>query len=248
MVGASQSLAGPNYVLNTIVAESLCEIADALESARDAADLEERVQGLLQRYAREHRRIVFNGDNYSAEWVAEAERRGLPNLRSTVESLATITDPEHAELFAKHRVLAPAELEARRDILLETYAKTIHIEALTMLQMIRRQVMPAAVRYAGDVAAAATAIATAGGENRTAAGLLAEVCSLTDRLRENTELLDKAVAACQDTHRPLHRAEAYRAKVVPAMGAVREAADRLETRVDATYWPMPTYAEMLDIR
>jgi len=245
MVGSSQSIAGANFVQNTIVAESLREIADEVEGA---SDVEAAVQSLLQRYAKEHKRIIFNGDNYSEAWAAEAERRGLPDLRNTVDALAELMNSDHVELLERHGVLARHELAARHEIFMETYCKHIRIEARTMLQMVRRQVLPAAIRHSGRVAQAAVAVKNAGVENAAAGGELAQVCELTDQLREGLAELEKELAATEAIAGSPDRAAGYRDKVIPTMRAVRRAADCLEQIIDAELWTLPTYAEMLFLR
>lgn len=247
MAGPSQSLASPNYVLNTIVAEMLGEIADVLESV-PASELETRVQKLLQEYARQHKRIIFNGDNYSDDWVREAEARGLPNINNTVDSLAAITKKKHADVFEKHCVLSKEELHARQEILFEHYAYTLNIEAATTEQMARRHILPAAVKYAGEVAQSFSTLkqadlpAGAVGENAKA------IAELVDTLQVNLTTLAKAREKAIGQGEPHQSATCYRDEVVPAMNAVREAADQLEMLVDAREWPLPTYAEMLFIR
>src|SRR5699024_4111969 len=144
MLGSSMSIAGPNIVLNTIVAESFRQFADLLENSTDFThDLNQLIRDTIM----QHKRIIFNGNNYSPAWVKEAERRGLLNLRSTPAALTRLNTPENLELFATHRVFSADELRARTDILLENYHKTIHIEALTMLEMARRDILPAAYAY-----------------------------------------------------------------------------------------------------
>ena len=148
MVGSTQSVAGPNFVLNTIVAESLCQIADQLEKSKD---VKAAAQKILQGIAKDHARIIFNGDNYTDEWVVEAEKRGLPNMRSSVEALETIASKGNQDLFSKHGVLTKQELKARAEILLENYVNLINIEALTTLSMAKRQILPACIEFSGSV-------------------------------------------------------------------------------------------------
>jgi glutamine synthetase len=245
MVGSSQSTAGPMFVLNTIVADILSEIADNLEKSKDVkAD----AQKLLQKIATDHSRIVFNGDNYSPGWVVDAAKRGLPNLASTVEALKVITDQEHIDLFSKHGVLSETELEARKELLFEAYGRTINIEARTLLSMVKRQVLPAAAEYSGELGEAVGAIAAAGVKAETQKKMLEKVCGLITRLYDGVEKLEKAVSVAGDIRESSEQAEAYRGIVIPAMEAVRGASDELEKIVDAELWPFPTYAEMLFIR
>ena len=245
MPGSSFSLAGPNFVLNTIVAEALSEVADVLEKARD---VNKSAQSLLQKYAKEHKHIIFNGDNYSAEWVAEAARRGLPNVANTVDSLQTITSPKNVKVMKKHNVLSPVELHARQEILIENYSATINIEALTTSQIGRRQILPVAVLFSGQVADAVRALEDTGASAGAQRRLLKDVCDQTDRLSACLDTLDKAVASATAVADATKRAMVFRDAVVPSMNAVRTAADSLEGMVDAELWPLPSYAEMLFIR
>ncbi|MBN2449992.1 MAG: glutamine synthetase III [Lentisphaeria bacterium] len=245
MVGSSQSTAGPCFVLNTIVADSLSEIAAAIEGAED---VNAAAQALLQRYAREHKRIVFNGDNYSAEWAAEAARRGLPNITNTVDSLATLTAPEHVEVLARHGVLSRGELEARQGILLENYVKVIGIEGRTALQMACRQILPAAAAYAAKLAEGVCAVRDAGLDPAPQRVLLEEVCAQVARLKAGTEDLSTALADVEAARGARAKALASRDRILPAMEAVRHSADALESLVDAAMWPLPTYTEMLFCR
>ncbi|MCI0499470.1 MAG: glutamine synthetase III [Planctomycetales bacterium] len=245
MVGSSQSTAGPCFTLNTIVADALMEIADELEKSKNvAAD----AQKIIKRIAAEHSRILFNGDNYGEKWVQEAAQRGLPNIRSTVESLETITDKSHVELFVRHKVFSKQELYAREEILLENYSKTINIEANTMLSIAKRQILPACMEYCGCLASSAGVAADAGVTCRAIHKTLETVSRLTDELDDAIEALQTAVAMSKTMGKPVQSARSYRDRVIPAMQAVRSAADALETLVDAGLWPLPSYAEMLFLR
>jgi glutamine synthetase len=245
MVGSSQSTAGPMFVLNTIVADILSEVADELEKSKN---INADTQKLLQRIVKEHARIIYNGDNYVEEWAKEAEKRGLPNIRSSVDSILTIYEPEHIKLFSKHNVLSKVELHARMEILLENYAKTLNIEAMTMLQMGRRQILPAAIAFAGKVACSMNSMSAAGIKPEAQKALLKKANDLIAELSEGLNVLQVAVAKAKETDKADKKAETYRDKVVPAMVEVRRVADELETIVDAELWPMPTYAQMLFIR
>ena len=245
MVGSTQSVAGPNFVLNTIVAEMLCEIADELEKAED---VKSATQKLLQKIANDHKRIVYNGDNYTEQWVQEAARRGLPNIRSTVESLKTITDDENVKVFEKHKVLSKQELEARTEILLEAYSMQINIEAMTTLNMAKRQILPASIEYSGLLADVVNSIGTAGGDAATQKELLGKTCDLISSLEKGIKELGSAVEKARSKELGLAQAEFYRDAVITAMSAVRGSADKLEEIVDADIWPLPTYAEMLFLK
>lgn len=245
MVGSAQSTAGPSFVVNAIVADVLCEIADELEKAED---VHATAQAILQRIASEHSKIIFNGDNYTEEWVREAERRGLPNIRNSVDGLKPMLDKDVEKLFVKHGILSKHELLARYEILEERYCKEINIEALTTLQMAKRQIMPAVIEYTGIVANSVVAIKAAGAAAKAQSKILADLCSLTDSLQVNIVNLETAVNKASEVSNVTKEAEAYRDMVIPAMSAVRRVADELETIVDAEIWPLPTYADMLFLR
>jgi len=245
MVGSSQSISGPCFVLNTIVADTLCDVADVLEKA---GDVKAAAQKILQDIAVQHARIVYIGDNYCEEWVTEAARRGLPNVRATYESLRDICTEEHFTLFSKHGVLSQEELEARTEVLFEGYSKQINIEALTMLNMAKRQILPACCEYSGRLGQAVAAVASAGVPVDTKKKLLTRVCDLITTMEDRIEALEKAVAQAHETHGAEAHARSYREDVLPAMAALRQTADELETIVDAKLWPLPSYAEMLFVR
>ncbi len=242
MVGSSQSVSGPNFVLNTIVAESLSRFADELERTDNVVSA---AQEILTRVAAENARVIYNGDNYTEQWVAEAERRGLPHMRSTVESLECIPSKEHSAMFVRHGVLTKQELAARTEILQETYCMLINIEARTMVSMARRQILPACCEYATRLADSATAISEAGVDAATQTRMLTRVTQLISALDKGVEVLEAAAAKASQAGNLTRQARAYRDTVVPAMATVRAAADELETIVDAELWPLPTYAEML---
>jgi glutamine synthetase len=245
MVGSSQSISGPNFVLNTIVAETLCEIADKLEG-KDAVNAE--AQKIVQQIFRDHGRIVFNGNNYTSEWVKIAEERGLPNFTSTVEALPTLTNDRNVKLFEKHGVLNRTELEARRDIVLENYIKTINIEALTALEMARRQILPAGITFASRLADSINSVKATGIEVLTSAQgeLLQEVSSALASLKKNINALEKAQAEAEKMHGDVYKqAQFYRDSVFAAINTLRIDADNLETMVDKNLWPFPTYADLL---
>ena len=245
MVGSLQSTAGPSFVLNTVAADALAEIADELEKA---TDVPAACQAILSRIAKDHERIVFNGDNYSPEWVDEAARRGLPNIASTVESLETLFDDDCAELFERHAVLTRAELRARTEILLEGYCKQINIEASTMSQMARRQIVPSALAYAGHLAGNLSAMSEAGLDISASKATLEKINAGINELISALDVLDSARQAAADLEDSVAAGRAYRDQVRSAMAAVRTPADTLESLVDADMWPLPSYAEMLFMR
>ena len=245
MVGSAQSVAGPNFVLNTMVADILCEIADELEKAKD---VHAAAQAILQRIATQHSRIIFNGDNYTDDWAKEAERRGLPNIRNSVDGLKAMVDKDVETLFTKHGVLTKEELHARYEILQERYCKEINIEGLTTLQMAKRQILPTVMDYSGMLAGTVASLKSAGVTAKAQSKVLGDVCSLIDLLQVNIVSLEEAIDRASSVEDVVKQAEGYRDMVVPAMAAVREAADKLETIVDHDIWPLPTYAQMLFVR
>ena len=245
MVGSTQSTSGPVFVINTIVADALSEIADELEKSNDVC---KSAQKILKGIAKDHKRIIFNGDNYSDAWVVEAEKRGLPNMRSTVEALESIMEKEHVALFKKHKVLSKQELAARTEILMEGYSAKINIEALTTLDIAKRQIMPAVVEYSARLGSTVSIVADTGVSCKSMQKSLEKVCALIDTLSDGIDALEVAVEKAQDTSKVTMQARAYRDSVIPAMNDVRAAADALEVLVDAEVWPLPTYAEMLFLR
>jgi glutamine synthetase len=245
MVGSSQSTSGPMFVLNTIVADVLCDIADELEKSKKA---EETAQNILKKIAVEHKKIIYNGDNYTEEWVKEAEKRGLPNIRSTVASLETIMLKENVALFEKHKVLTKTELHARADILFEAYNRSILIEAKTMLNMAKRQILPVCIKYSTELAGSAVSISSAGIDAKTQKDLLNNLCSLITSLNKDISKLEDSLAKAKEVSNVVESAKFARDKIFTAMQTLRATVDELEAVVDAKLWPMPTYAEMLFMR
>lgn len=245
MVGSSQSTAGPCFTLNTMVADVLMEIADVLETSKDPrAD----TQKLLKKITTDHARIVFNGDNYSDEWVKEAEKRGLPNIRSTVEAIETILDKENVDLYCRQGVLSAHELHARSEILLDNYSKTLNIEANVMLSIAKRDILPACIRYCGQVASTINGMMTAGLTPTVLQRELEKVNSITEDLSSAIAVLEKATGKAKQIEKAMTKARIFRDEVIPAMAELRKAADTLETIVDAALWPLPGYAQMLFLR
>ncbi len=245
-VGSSASVAWPNTVLNTIVAEALKEIADEIEAA-GGDDLRTRVTGVLQNVVKRHRRILFDGDNYSPEWHAEAENRGLPNLKETVDALPALLTEESVKAFGDLGVLSRAEAESRFNIYMEKYNKQLTIEARTMVSMARRIIAPAATRHQTELAEAASATADAGIDAAWQQEALQEFASLHQRLGRAIEALELAAdeAEIED---PLEHGRRIKERVKPAMAELREVVDELERRVSDDLWPLPTYREMLFVK
>jgi glutamine synthetase len=245
MVGSSQSIAGANFVLNTIVAEILSQVANKLEGSND---LNKDVQTLLQEIVKNHKRVIFNGNGYSDEWVAEAEKRGLPNIRSTVDAIPVLIAEKNVSVLSKHGVLSRTECESRYEINLENYIKTINIEALTTLEIANRQIVPSVIAYTTELATSIKAIKDAGVQVDVSAQteLLTEVSSLLASLKKNIKVLQDVTEKASSLHGDsFKQASYYRDVVFIQMGAVRADADKLETLVDADLWPIPTYSDLL---
>ncbi len=242
MVGSADSIASPNTTLNAIVAEAFCEAADVLEKADD---FDVAVHDLIKQYLTEHQRIIFNGNGYSDEWVAEAERRGLPNIKSMIEAAGTLTTPKAVALFEKFHIFTKTELESREEIIYETYAKTINIEALTMIDMAGKQIVPAAVKYSKSLADTVNAVKTAGVDASVQVELLKEVSGKLTKIQTALEALKKAekeAAAIEDAKQ---QAFFYKDTVKEIMAQLRQPADELEMIVDKEMWPFPTYGELM---
>jgi glutamine synthetase len=248
-VGSSQSIAGPQVVLNTIVAESLDDIATQLETAVKAGkDLNAEIQTLLPKIISTSKKVIFNGDGYSAAWHAEAESRGLPNRRNTVDSLPDLIAPKSIAMFTKYGVFSERELHSRYEILLENYIKTINIEASLTAQIASRQIIPAALRYQAEVAQAIAALKNAGmapPSGQTA--LLSELTKTIDDIQAGVSKLNSALEHHADGDSLSHATYA-RDSIIPAMNSVRTAGDKLETIVADDLWPLPTYQEMLFVK
>ena len=242
MVGSADSIASPNTTLNAIVAEAFCEAADILEKADD---FDVAVHDLIKQYLTEHQRIIFNGNGYSDEWVAEAERRGLPNIKSMIEAASTLTTPKAVALFEKFHIFTKTELESREEIIYETYAKTINIEALTMIDMAGKQIVPAVVKYSKSLADTVNAVKAAGVDASVQVELLKEVSGKLTKIQTALEALKKAekeAAAIEDAKQ---QAFFYKDTVKEIMAQLRQPADELEMIVDKEMWPFPTYGELM---
>ena len=245
MPGSSQSLSGPNFVLNTIVADALSEIADELEGAKN---LNVKVQSLLKKYAVEHEAVIFNGDNYSEVWVVEAAKRGLPNIRNCVDGINAMTDKENAKVLIKHGTLPKGEIHARHEILMENYIKTINIEAKTMLAMARREILPAVINFTTTLANSVNAVEAAGVDAPAQAMLLQKVNDAATEMSVAIDELADKVSEATGEAAVGKKAVAYRDSVIPAMVALRKVSDSIEPFVAAECWPLPTYADMLFYR
>ena len=244
MVGSADSIASPNTTLNAIVAEAFCEAADRLEKASEK-DLQLAIHALITEYMAKHQRIIVNGNGYAAEWVEEAERRGLPNIKSMIEAAGTLTTDKAVRLFEKFHIFTKVELESREEIIYETYAKTINIEALAMIDMAGKQIIPAVVKYSRSLADTVNAVKEAGADPAVQAELLQKVntglAAMQAALRR-LEAVEKEASAMTDA-----KAQAffYKDTVKAAMEELRAPADELEMIVDKKIWPIPTYGELM---
>lgn len=245
-VGASMSISGPLVALNTILAESLDYIATELENATggDPAKLNDAVQRVLKSIIEKHSAVIFNGDGYSEQWHQEAERRGLPNLRTSADALPTLMDPENVEVFDKYGVLSPRELQSRQDVYLEQYCKTIRLERALCLEIGRTTIFPAAIRYQSELAGAVAKLKAVGITVDT--NTLDRITALIKGLQDSMAALEAAVDP--EGHDLVQHAKHYCYKVLPIMNDVRKYADALEELVADDLWPLPTYQEMLFIK
>ncbi len=241
-LGSSASVSDANVVLNTIVAESLRQFADELENAED---FRSALHDLIVRTIRDHKRIIFNGNNYSSEWIAEAKKRGLLSLPSTVDALPCYMAEKNILLFGIHRVLSASELRSRMDIGLDSYSKMINIEAETMLMMARRQILPAVIRYAGTLSSGIASIRAAGASIMNGSALLTDLCEEIDQLKDSVDTLSEILSSKPEDGTPEASARYMHDKVLPAMETLRSSADRLEQITDRSCWPFPTYDELL---
>lgn len=242
MVGSADSIAGPNTTLNAIVAEAFCEAADILEKADD---FDAAVHDLIKEYMTKHQRIIFNGNGYSDEWVKEAEKRGLPNIKSMIEAACTITDPKAVALFEKFGIYTEAELKSREEIIYETYAKSINIEALTMIDMAGKQIIPAVVKYTKVLADTINAVKAAGADASVQAELLKQVSKKLEAMQKALVKLQKAEAKGSAMTDAKEQAFFYKDTVMVIMAELRKPADELEMIVDKELWPIPTYGELM---
>ena len=242
MVGSRDSIANPNIVLNTIVAEAFADACDILEKADDF-DL--AVHDLIKEYLTENQRIIFNGNGYSDAWVAEAERRGLPNIKSMVEAIPAITTDKAVELFERFSVFTKAELESRAEIQYEAYAKAINIEARTMIDMASKQFLPAFIKYTKTLADTINAVKAAGVDATVQTEALKEVSALMAETKVALDRLVKVTGEAAAKEEGEVQATYYHTEVVPAMDALRTPVDKLEMIVDKEAWPMPSYGDLI---
>ncbi|MCL2808975.1 MAG: glutamine synthetase III [Treponema sp.] len=245
MVGSAFSIAGPNIVINTIVAEVLRQFADTLANSKDFTN---DLAVLIKKTFNEHKRIIFNGNNYSDEWIAEAQKRGLSNLKTTVDALPEYTSKKNVELFNKHNVFSEAEIHSRYEILMEAYCKTLHIEALTMVDMVKTGITSASVDYQRELVDLLRQKKAYGGTTIDCSleeHFLYTISRLSASLYENLVVLEKAIIESKEERDILSQAHFYRDTILSAMSQLRFVVDELETIIARKYWTFPTYAEIL---
>lgn len=242
MVGSRDSIASPNIVLNTIVAESFADACDVIEKSDD---FDKAVHDLIKEYATENQRIVFNGDGYSEEWVKEAEKRGLPNIRSMVEAIPAMTTEKAVSLFERFRVFTRSELESRAEIQYETYAKAINIEARTMIDMASKQFIPAFIKYTKTLADTVNSVKAAGADASVQLDCLNKVTELMGETKAALDALVNVTDEAAAKEEGAVQANFYHSDVFPAMEALRAPVDKLEMIVDKEAWPMPSYGDLI---
>ena len=247
MAGSLINPAGPNIVLNTIVADTLCQFADELEKAA-GKDVNKAAQALCQRVFKSCMRIVFNGDNYSEEWPIEAQKRGLPNLKNSPDAFKCLKDKETKDLFKKHKVFSTTELASRMEILLDTYSQNILIEGRTAVTMANREIIPAVIEYTARLASAAAVVKEAGGCDAVHSSRLEKVCKLLSEFQKGIDTVAASVEKVEGEGNSMTRAEKARDLVRASLNAARKVCDEMETLTDAELWPLPTYNQMLYTR
>ncbi len=242
MVGSNLNIAGPNIIINTIVAESLSKIADELEKAED---FKSALNDLLINLFKKHKRIIFNGNGYDANWLLEAEKRNLPNFAASADALPHFADEKNIELFKKHKVFTEVEVHSRTEILLEAYIKAVNIEALTMIDITKREILPACIKYEKQICDTVIAKNAVNIKSQTETELANKLSELIFELSENNKILSELQSKASDISSIKERAEFFQNTVLPAMREVRNVADTLETLMPKISWPMPTYSDIL---
>jgi glutamine synthetase len=242
MVGSSQSIAGSNVALNTIAAEALDQIATRLEKAKNK---NAEAAAIIKETYKKHNRIIFNGNNYSEEWVREAKKRGLSNVRNSVDALSSFVTDKAVKLFEKYEVLSHKELHSRYEIYVETYAKQVNIEGLAAIDMAKKQLIPAAVEYATFLADSISSFKALAVETPVQDDILKKIGALLASSYKNVSKLEAAVSKAQGIAEAVEKAEAYRDEVVPAMQSLRSDIDAIEMLVPSDMWPIPTYTDLL---
>lgn len=238
-VGSAQSVAGPNTVLNTILAEEFDQISDAIDAGEKPMDI-------IKRFLSEHKRIIFNGDGYSKEWEEEAARRGLPNNKNTVDAADCLLDEKNVELYSKHGVYTKVELDSRYEIMLENYSNTLQVEGLTALKMAKNEIYPAVVKYIGKVAKDAKDLAELGVDNSFLKANLEELTTLATKMNAQMATLEEKINTVRSADLDVKETAVFwRDEVLTAMADLRATADKLETLVDEKDWPMPNYVDLM---
>lgn len=244
MVGSSMSVGPANTVLNTIVADAFCDMADELENAKD---LDKAVHDLIKKTLSEHKRIIYNGNGYSQEWIEEAERRGLPNIKSMVDAIPALVTDKSIKLFEKHKVFTKSELIARKDVLYDSYSKAINIEAKTMIMMAGSQYIPAVIKYTNTLAQSINSVKAAmpDAETWVQQELLMKTSGLLSEAQTALQSLSELVVEANKITNDADKAEFFHQKVKPVKASLREPIDALECIVDKELWPVPSYGELL---
>jgi glutamine synthetase len=242
MVASSNTIGETNIVLNSMMAEAFCEACDYLEKADD---FETAVEEYTAKLMREHQRIVFNGNGYSEEWPIEAEKRGLPNCKSIIDAIPALLDESTVNMYEKFGILSKAELDARKEILFEQYAGVRNIEALTMVDMANKMLIPATVKYTKKLADTVIAVKEAGVDATVQTELLAEVSAKLSEMKAAAKALEDITAKAADTEGTEETAKAYKNEVMAAMAALRKPADELEVIMPKEVWPIPTYGDLV---
>ena len=244
MLGSSENIACANTILNTIVADVLMDFADQLEKADD---VKAAAEALVKKTVAEHKRIIFNGDNYSAEWVVEAEKRGLLNLRTLPDAMPLYCSKENVELFGRHGIYSEVELRSRSEILLENYSKIINIEALTALDMAKKDIVPAVAAYIRELAETANLIKSVDSDIATVqeTELMRKLSNLLSCFMNKIDILDKAVMGAKEVEGITENALYYKDNVLSAMQELRAVADEMESNMSSKLWPYPSYGTML---
>ncbi len=238
-VGSAQSVAGPNTVLNTILAEEFDQISDAIDAGEKPMDI-------IKRFLSEHKRIIFNGDGYSKEWEEEAARRGLPNNKNTVDAADCLLDEKNVELYSRHGVYTKVELDSRYEIMLENYSNTLQVEGLTALKMAKNEIYPAVVKYIGKVAKDAKDLAELGVDNSFLKANLEELTTLATKMNAQMATLEEKINTVRSADLDVKETAVFwRDEVLTAMADLRATADKLETLVDEKDWPMPNYVDLM---
>ena len=245
MLGSTLNIACPNIMLNTIIADELEQFADELEGKED---FNGALNALIKRVIKEHKRIIFNGDGYADAWKAEAAKRGLTNLPTTVDALPHYTDEKNVKLFTKHNIYTEVEMQSRQDIILETYAKTINIEALTASDMVKRDILPAVSSYVAELASGVATKKAISDDIPCEAELdiIKRLSGLQDCAYKKLAALDNAIIGVKEVGEdPIEVATYYKDSVITAMTELRAVVDEMETLVSSDYWPYPSYGDLM---